>query len=303
MIFAFLTLLIAVGISAVAAYYSIIGLMAIFAAAKIPIAIMGAVLELGKLIVASWTFRNWKSSPLIMRTYFVIAIVVLMMITSLGIFGFLSRAHLEQANPTTRLEEQLKRIELRLNQKDVQIERLQNSKESIDNAFMKYLELGAVTKGLQSRQDTEAERVELDRQISILEQEKDKLLDEKFEIQNTINAAEVEVGPIRYVASLVYDEVENDQLERAVRWIIILLILVFDPLAVVLIIAGNITLQQEYMKRQRRKRAKEKNRTTTFSMGNKKVIDEGNISEFKDENSPDISMFSWNAFKRLKGDK
>ena len=107
MFFGLLTLLVALAISTVAAYYSIVGLMAIFAGAKLAIAIMGVVLEIGKLVVASWTFTNWKSCPVVMRSYFIVSVIVLMFITSLGIFGFLARAHIEQSSPTTLLEERI----------------------------------------------------------------------------------------------------------------------------------------------------------------------------------------------------
>jgi|TARA_B100001094_G_scaffold326854_1_gene383810 hypothetical protein len=98
MFMAILTLLTALSISAVAIYYSIAGLAAIFAAAAIPIMIMGTVLEVGKLVTASWLYQNWKAAGLAIKTYLSIAVVVLMLITSMGIFGFLSKAHVEQSS-------------------------------------------------------------------------------------------------------------------------------------------------------------------------------------------------------------
>lgn len=302
MMFALLTLFIAISISSVAAYYSIIGLMAIFAAAKIPIAIMGGVLEIGKLIVASWTFRNWKTSPLVMKFYFILAIVVLMLITSLGIFGFLSRAHLEQSSPSVLMEQKIERIDLKLNQKHEQLDRLETSVAALDAAFLKYLELGAVTKGLEAKNEQEDQLTNLKEQILTIEQEIDTLNDEKFDLRSQIRLSEVEVGPIRYVASLVYDSVDNSQLEDAVRWIIILLILVFDPLAVVLVIAGNISLQQVKAERERRNKRKEKQRKQTVSLpNNKKAIDSGNIHEFNTEDTqPNFKFLSWSAFNKMK---
>ena len=90
----------ALALSAVAAYYSIMGLVAIFAAAALPIFIMGSLLEVSKLVVASWLYRSWRKIPFLMKSYFTVALVVLMMLTSMGIFGFLSKAHLDQAVPT-----------------------------------------------------------------------------------------------------------------------------------------------------------------------------------------------------------
>jgi hypothetical protein len=86
-------------LSAIAAYYSVVGLTAIFAAAAIPVAIMGSSLEVAKLVVASWLYRYWKMIPALMRVYFTFALVLLMIITSMGIFGYLSKAHLDQAVP------------------------------------------------------------------------------------------------------------------------------------------------------------------------------------------------------------
>ena len=96
----YLLFAVAFSLSAIAAYYAVMGLVAIFAAAALPIAIMGSLLEVSKLTVASWLYQNWKAIPKLLKTYFTIALVVLMMLTSMGIFGFLSKAHLDQAIPT-----------------------------------------------------------------------------------------------------------------------------------------------------------------------------------------------------------
>jgi len=148
MFFGLLTLLVALAISTVAAYYSIVGLMAIFAGAKLAIAIMGVVLEIGKLVVASWTFQNWKTSPVSIRSYFIVSVIVLMFITSLGIFGFLARAHIEQSSPTTLLEERIERIDLKIGQRNIQINRYQGRLDTLDQALQRYIELGAISKGL-----------------------------------------------------------------------------------------------------------------------------------------------------------
>jgi hypothetical protein len=244
MIFALLTLFIALSISGVAAYYSIVGLMAIFSSAKIPIAIMGGVLEIGKLIVASWTFRNWKTSPFLIKFYFVFAAIVLMIITSLGIFGFLSRAHLEQTNPVVIMEQSVLELDSMIYQKEEQKNRLMQSVNKLDIAFERYVELGAVTKGMKSLEETEQQRKLIDDKIEKIQNDIDKLKSEKFDFQNKIKLTEIEVGPIKYIANLVYDEVDKNQLEDAVRIVIVLLVLVFDPLAIMLVIAANISLLQ-----------------------------------------------------------
>ena len=297
MFFGLLTLFTALAISTVAAFYSIVGLMSIFAGATTAIAVMGVSLEVGKLICASWTFTNWKTSPVIMKSYFIFAIVILMIITSLGIFGFLSRAHITQSSPTTLLTERIERIELKVVQKNIQITRYQGRLNTIDDALQRYIELGAVSKGLRKIGEMENETNLLNTKIETLEKEIDDFTDEKFSMKTEINLAEVETGPIRYVASMLYDDVSERELERAVRWIIILLIFVFDPLAVVLVIAANISL------RDYRKERKMATRTITVmpDLSDKEVIDKENVAEYEEENgSEDFKILTWDIFKKLK---
>ena len=299
MFFGLLTLLTALAISTVAAWYSIIGLMAIFAGATTAIMIMGIVLEIGKLICASWTFTNWKSCPVIMRSYFIIAVIVLMLITSLGIFGFLSRAHITQSNPTSLMEERIERIELKVNQRQVQIGRYQGRLDTLDQALQRYIELGAISKGLAKIGAMDNETNLLKTKIQGLENEIDGLMDEKYELKTNLSLAEVETGPIKYVASMLYDEVSASELETAVRWIIILLIFVFDPLAVVLVIAANISLR-DY--RRERKMAT-KMVTVMPDLSDKEVIDKENVAEYSDDDGNDFKILTWDMFKLLKGKK
>ena len=301
MLFGLLTLLVALAISAVAAYYSIVGLMAIFAGATTAIAIMGIVLEIGKLICASWTFTNWKSCPVIMRSYFILAVVVLMLITSLGIFGFLSRAHITQSSPTALISERIERIDLKIDQRQTQIKRYQGRLDTLDQALQRYIELGAISKGLAKIGAMDNETSLLKTKVEGLENEIDDLSDEKYGLKTELNLAEVEVGPIRYVASMLYDDVSESQLEEAVRWIIVLLIFVFDPLAVVLVIAANISLR-DY--RRERKMAT-KTVTVMPDLSDKEIIDKENVSEYSDDEGNDFKILTWDMFKKLskKGDK
>ena len=299
MFFGLLTLLVALAISTVAAFYSIVGLMAIFAGATTAIAIMGVVLEIGKLICASWTFTNWKKCPVIMKTYFIVAVVVLMLITSLGIFGFLSRAHITQSSPTALLEERIERINLKVNQRQTQINRYQGRLDTLDQALQRYIELGAISKGLSKIGAMDNETNLLKTKISTLETEIDGLTDKKYGLKTELNLAEVEVGPIRYVASMIYDDVSESQLEEAVRWIIILLIFVFDPLAVVLVIAANISL------RDYRRERKMATKTVTImpDLSDKEIIDKENVAEYSDDEGNDFRILTWDMFKNLKKGK
>ena len=273
--------------------------MAIFAGATTAIAIMGIVLEIGKLICASWTFQNWKTSPISIRSYFILAVVVLMLITSLGIFGFLSRAHITQSSPTGLIQERIERIDLKVDQRQTQIDRYQGRLNTLDQALQRYIELGAISKGLRKIGEMDNETALLKTKIEGLEGEIDSLSDEKYEFRNQLNLAMVEVGPIRYVASMIYDEVNETQLEEAVRWIIILLIFVFDPLAVMLVIAANISL------RDYRKERKMATKTVTImpDLSDKEVIDKENVAEYSEDDGNDFKILTWDMFKLLKGKK
>ena len=121
MFFGILTLIVGLAISGVAAWYSIVGLMAIFAAAKIPIAIMGAVLEVGKLLTASWLYQFWDKTNTLLKSYFTVAVVVLMFITSMGIFGFLSKAHMDQTLTVGDNSLLIERIDRKIDREKVKI--------------------------------------------------------------------------------------------------------------------------------------------------------------------------------------
>jgi len=254
MILALLTLLVALTISAVAAYYSIIGLIAIFSAAVIPIAVMGVVLEAGKLITASWLYQNWKTVPKLLKGYLSFAVVVLMFITSMGIFGFLSKAHIEQTTIASDNSLDIQLIESKIERKYTEIERAEKQLNLLDNALERYTELGAITKGLTARKDQEPERNELFQTISTASSDIATLSDERTILLREQVTIEAEVGPIRYIAELIYGESTKKVLEDAVRAVIILLVLVFDALAVLLLIAANMSFRDMKRRRKRRER-------------------------------------------------
>lgn len=235
----YLVLFVAILLSGVAAYYSIIGLIAIFAAAVIPIAVMGSTLEVAKLVAASWTYRNWQTAPSIIKYYLIGAISVLMFITSMGIFGFLSKAHMDQIVPTGDVQAKIQLIDQRISiQQDI-IKTARTDIDIINEQIKKYNELGAISKGVRVREQQSAER---DRLLNTIENAQNtiiKLREEKAPLAASYRQLEAEVGPIKYIADLIYDDSSTDMLEKAVRAVIILIVFVFDPLAVVLLIAAN----------------------------------------------------------------
>ena len=251
MVLALVTLITALGISAVAAFYSIVGLMAIFSASALSIAVMGIVLEIGKLITASWLYQNWKRVPFLLKSYLTIAVIVLMFITSMGIFGYLSKAHIDQGSGTSELYVKVERLDNRITSERKIITRAEKQLSALDSALDKYLELGAVSKGLKKREDQEQERNSLTDNINNAQGRIDKLLDEKSEYKLQINSFEVEIGPLKYISALVYGDEALDYIDTAVRGVILILVFVFDPLAVLLIIAANMSFAEYNEKRKR----------------------------------------------------
>ena len=251
MILAICTLFTALAISAVAAFYSIVGLMAIFSASAMSIAVMGIVLEVGKLITASWLYQNWKRVPLLLKSYLTIAVVVLMFITSMGIFGYLSKAHIDQGKRVAEIYLKVERVDNRIQTERNTILRYEKQLTNLDTALNKYLDLGAVSKGLAKREEQEPERKELVSLINKAQEKIDLLLTERAEYQLQINSFEVEIGPIKYISAIIYGDKALDYIDTAVRAVILILVFVFDPLAVLLIVSANMSFAEYSEKRKR----------------------------------------------------
>jgi hypothetical protein len=238
----------ALGVSAVAGYFSIVGLMAIFPAAAISILAMGVVLEIAKLVTASWLYQNWNSANLLMKAYFVPAVAILSIITSMGIFGFLSKAHIDQGVESGDATAKIERLDKNIESNSREVERAQRTLDSFDETLDRYTSLGFVTRGLDARKEQKEEREAMRNIIAKAEAENDKLYDQRSELSAEVRAFEVEVGPIKYIADLIYED-GRENLEEAVRAVIIMLVLVFDPLAILLVIAANMQLNYATGKR------------------------------------------------------
>jgi len=231
-------------VSLVAAYYSIAGLMAIFAASPVAIGVMGSVLEVSKLVAASWVYRNWYNAPKLLKYYFVFAVSVLVMITSLGIFGFLSKAHIDQGLTSGDVSDRIVLIEERIAIEQEIISQARLDISTLNDQIDRYTELGAVTKGVNARNEQTEERSRLLDQIEKAQDQITTYRQELAPIRAERREVEAEVGPIKYIAAFVYGETDQEILEKAVTWVIITIIFVFDPLAVLLLIAGNYSLLQ-----------------------------------------------------------
>ena len=284
---ALLTLITALAISAVAAFYSIVGLMAIFSASAISIAVMGVVLEIGKLITASWLYQNWKKIPRLLKYYLTLAVVVLMFITSMGIFGYLSKAHIDQGTGTAELYLKVERIDNSISSERKIIERAEKQIGMLDSALDKYIELGAITKGLGKREEQEEERNLLNTTVSNAQLRIDDLLDEKTEFNLQIKNFEAEVGPLKYISALFYGEDALDYIDRSVRYVILILVFVFDPLAVLLIIAANMSFHEYNTKVKRRKNRKKNKGDITTTVQQQGEL----IKVTKEQNGVEINYY------------
>ena len=240
-----LTFVTSLAIAAVAAWYSIIGLTTIFSAAVIPIIIMGIVLEIGKLVAAAWVYNHWRETSILLRTYLVSAIVVLMLITSMGIYGFLSKSHIDAGINTSEISVKIERVDNRIKSEQRQIDRAEKNILEMDTTLEK-TEYGFFDDSrLEERKRQSVEREQLNSIITKSENSIDDLLDKKSEYELEVKNFEVEVGPIKYIAALIYGDEATNYLDNTVRYVILLLIFVFDPLAVLLLISANMSYRKE----------------------------------------------------------
>ena len=306
-----LTFLSAISISIIAAGYSIVGLATLFAGAVVPIILMGSALEVGKLVAASWLYHNWNSDvPRLLKSYLFIAIIVLVFITSLGIFGFLSKAHLDQVKPTSSNNIKIELIDNQIKSQQLIIDRSQKTLTLLDKALEVYIDKEYVTRGLKERKKQKPERDALTLSINEASDKIAELSDKKGSLKLEQDKIEAEVGPIKYVAELIYGENAKDMFDHAVRVVILILIFVFDPLAVLLLIAANISLRQwrrkreiaktekQYTLEQRLEREKKKaERFKEKSRDYKKMV--AQVADLKDLSPDEVKLkldqiYDWN---------
>lgn len=268
----YLALIAALAISCVAGYFSIIGLTAIFAGAFWQVIIMGSVLEFGKLVTASWLYRNWHNVSGFIKFYLTSAVALLMLITSMGIFGFLSKAHIEQQLVSQGTDaEQIQIVDSKIQYQQQQIDDVDKQISQIDDTIKVMTSKGqtksalnAITQQKKNRDGLVAKKDEL---VGVISQYKT----EKISLEAKVKKLEAEVGPIKYIASLLYDNADGTQLEKAVRIVIILLVIVFDPLAVVLLIASNIGLSNRRVTQPQKKKFTQKKKRNTIEIDKSQI--------------------------------
>ena len=248
-----LTLLFAILISIVAAYFSVVGLAALFAATFIPVVIMGSTLEAAKLVAAQWLHSNWKNPNVnfIHKTYMTSAVGALMLITSIGIYGFLSKGHLEQEAPLAGIELEVKQREQQITMLQTNNAALQTKLTQLDKSIDAFLANDKASQGLKARARQKAERSTIDKELVVNNEKISKLNAEIMPLKVQTSAVEAKLGPIKYVAELFGWEDANS----AVRLVIMILMFAFDPLAIVMLLSAQITFDElSKAKRERKER-------------------------------------------------
>lgn len=254
----YLLLFNAVALSVIAEYYAIMGLMAIFSGSPIAIAVMGGVLGLSKVVITSWLYRNWKDTKFLLKSYFSIAIVILMFLTSMGIFGYLSKAHLDQGLVSGDVSATISLLDEKINIQKENINAARKALAQLDSqveaTLSRTTDAAGAARSATLRRNQAKERGALLDDITAAQREIARLTEEKAPIASELRKVEAEVGPIKYIAAFVYEE-QTDQtaLEKAVRWLILLIVIVFDPLAVLMFVAVN----QSMMRREQEDQSKQ----------------------------------------------
>lgn len=291
----YLLLATAISLSAIAAYYSIAGLMAIFASAMIPIAVMGSVLEVSKLVVASWLYRNWKTTPKLLKSYFVVAVVVLMLLTSMGIFGFLSKAHSDQSIVSGDVMSKLSLLEEKIKTQreniDAARKTLTQLDSQVDSALSRTTDAVGVNRSANLRRSQQSERGKLLAEIEKAQAEIGHLNEEKAPVAAEVRKVEAEVGPLKYIAALIYgDVVDANMLEKSVRMLILMIVFVFDPLAVLMFIAVNQSLTQKSQKQDIVSTVHPESTSVEIKIDESSVIEDDSTTEEKKLTHPEQAL-------------
>ncbi len=247
MIFPVILLLTALVISGIAGYFSIVGLTFIFSASPMPVFIMGAALEIGKLVTASYVYRQWDVINVAMRVYFIASVVVLSLLTSMGIFGFLSKAHSDQnlvsGDVLAKVAVYDEKIKIAKENIDANRKALKQLDDAVDQVMVRSTDEKGADKAVALRRNQGKERARLIADIETEQKTISRLNEEVAPIRADLRKVEAEVGPIKYIASFMYGATDQTILEKAVSWMILLIIVVFDPLAILLVIGANSMLQ------------------------------------------------------------
>jgi len=250
----FLTILVLISalcLSSTAAFFSVSGLAQIFSASVISVIIMGLGLELSKITSALWLHRNWKNKnvSVLIKGYLVAAIMILMLITDIGIFGYLSAGHLTAVAPTQTIQLAIDSIEQKIASDQKTIDRDNQQMTELDKSLDTYFKNNAATKGLKARAAQKDERDRLTKEITETQKDIDALQAQETPLKQQMAEVAQKLGPIKYVAALFYNNPTQDQIDNSVRLMILIIMCVFDPMAIILVISAGISLAEYFDKK------------------------------------------------------
>lgn len=245
----------AIVLSIVSAYFSLNGIQTIFSGAVIGATLMGGSLEFAKISATVWLYSWWKKSSKWLKGYLIFAVSVLILISSIGIFGFLSKAYVQQGTSVEQLQSQVSFIDTNIQRYETNIGRYEEQLRLLDESIDIYFEYDQATRGLDQLDAQEERRQAIQNNILQNQNSINELLNQRFEIEQRISQESVDVGPIRYIAAILYGEDNaEDRFDDAARLFIILLVLVFDPFAVLLMVSGNMAIDEASGKKKRKRR-------------------------------------------------
>jgi hypothetical protein len=248
----YLTLFTSIALAFVAAWFSIAGLATIFSGAFVSVVIMASVLEFAKLVSAAWVHYEWDRINVLTRSYFVFAVVVLMFITSMGIFGYLSKAHIEQTISVGGNNDiQIQLLEKRIQSEERNVKSSETVLESLDQQVQTLIDYDRI-RGPQGsiavRESQREERNQLEESIQKSQKQIENYQQELIPLKQVQLELEAEIGPLKYIAELIYGDQASNYFDVAVRWIIIIIVMVFDPLAIMLLIVSTGAFKREIEK-------------------------------------------------------
>lgn len=245
----------AIILSLVSAFFSITGVRTIFSGAVLSATLMGASLEFSKIGATIWLYSWWKKSSKLLKYYLVFAVVVLIVISSIGIFSFLSFAYVGQEASNNILDTKIQRIDASIRRQENDIQRAEEGLKVLDDAVQIYFDYDQATKGLEQREEQKETRDEYNSIIFNAQNEIDRLLDERLLLEQEVETFQINVGPIKYIATLIYGEDDaSNNYDNAARIFIIMLVIVFDPFAVLLMVSGNLAIDKSIESKKRKRR-------------------------------------------------
>lgn len=230
-------------ISGVAAWFSIAGLMAVFPGAKIAVMLMGLSLEAGKLTATSWLYRHWKKSAKMLRTYLILAVMILSLVTSIGIFGYLSKAHIEGTQGISLGIDSIELVDTQIKNEEAYLKSLNTSLSQIDRSVDALITSDKITSATTIRNRARIERASITKEIALENAKVLTLKQQRAMLSSTQRIKETDVGPIKYFAQFVFAKDDTETIDKTVRYLIVLLIFVFDPLAILLLVAANVHMK------------------------------------------------------------